>query len=92
MSEAMIPVPATWAARSPLTAQQSADEHAQSLTDPTAYWRDRLAAIDWIQTPTRIDESSFDEVINILRSYTPIEAPSFQAIINPKKIAAPTGF
>jgi hypothetical protein len=38
------------------------------------------------------NESSFDEVINILKSYTPIEAPSFQAIINPKKIAAPTGF
>ncbi len=36
-------------------------DYARWQADPDAYWREQLPALDWIETPTRLDESSFDE-------------------------------
>ncbi len=61
MTDATIPAPADWIARATLTPQAAAAEHARSLADADGYWREQLAALDWITTPTIMDESSFDE-------------------------------
>jgi acetyl-CoA synthetase len=36
-------------------------DYARWQADPDGYWRDQLPALDWIATPAKIDESSFDE-------------------------------
>ena len=60
MSEDIVPAPAWWAERAHITPEAALAEHARSLAEPEAYWREKLTALDWIVTPTRIDESSYD--------------------------------
>ncbi len=38
-----------------------AAEHQRSLSDPDSYWREAIGRLNWITTPTRMDESSFAE-------------------------------
>ena len=35
-------------------------EHMRSLSDPDIYWREQIGRLDWLTTPTRLDESTFD--------------------------------
>ncbi len=61
MTETTIPAPAGWISRATLSPEAAAAEHARSLHDAGAYWREKLPTLDWLTAPTRIDESSFDE-------------------------------
>jgi len=45
----------------PITAERYAADYARSLADPQGFWREQLGRLDWVRTPTRIDESSFNE-------------------------------
>ena len=58
MADMIVPVPDNWAARA--TGDPAAD-YAQSLSDPDRYWRDAIQRLDWVTTPAKMDESSFDE-------------------------------
>ena len=58
MADMIVPVPDNWAARA--TGDPAAD-YAQSLSDPDRYWRDAVQRLDWVTTPAKMDESSFDE-------------------------------
>ncbi len=58
MADMIVPVPDDWAARA---AGDPAADYTRSLNDPDGYWRDAVKHLDWIQTPTTMDESSFDE-------------------------------
>ncbi len=58
---ASYPVPDAWAARAAVTAESYARDHARSLADSDGYWREQIDRLEWERTPTRMDESSFDE-------------------------------
>ena len=58
MTDTIAPVPDYWAKRA--TGNPAAD-YARSLSDPDAYWRDAVNQLDWVRTPSKMDESSFDE-------------------------------
>ena len=58
MTEQVVPVPAYWADRAH---GDPAADYAQSLGDSASFWRKNVARLDWLQTPTTFDESSFDE-------------------------------
>jgi len=45
----------------PITGERYAADYARSLADPQGFWREQLGRLDWVRTPTRIDESSFNE-------------------------------
>ncbi|SDD20861.1 acetyl-coenzyme A synthetase [Sphingomonas sp. YR710] len=57
----IFPVPASWAARAKVTKEKYASLYRQSLNDPEKFWLDHARRLNWIQMPTRADESSFDE-------------------------------
>jgi acetyl-CoA synthetase len=58
MTDMIVPVPDFWAARAH---GDPAADYARSLSDPDSFWRDAIQRLDWVQTPTQMDESSFDE-------------------------------
>ncbi len=58
MADMIVPVPAYWTARAK---GDPVADYAQSLNDPDVYWRDAVKRLDWVQPPTKMDESSFDE-------------------------------
>ena len=58
MADIIVPVPDYWASR--MGADPAAD-YARSLNDADNYWRSALGQLDWVTTPTKMDESSFDE-------------------------------
>ncbi len=55
------PVPAEWADKAIITAQIYADKYAQSVNDPDAFWREEMNRLDWMTTPTKIKNTSFNE-------------------------------
>ena len=55
------PVPAEWADKAIITADIYADKYAQSVSDPDAFWRGEMARLDWMTTPTKIKNTSFNE-------------------------------
>ncbi|WP_157218120.1 acetate--CoA ligase [Flavisphingomonas formosensis] len=60
MADDLIAVPTHWAAGTRIDNARYSDHYAVSLETPELYWRDQIGRLDWIRTPTRIDESSFD--------------------------------
>jgi len=62
MADERVEVPAEWATSARYDAARYAADHARSLADPDGYWRDQVGRLDWIETPTKMDESSFAEV------------------------------
>ncbi len=58
MTDMIVPVPPFWATRAH---GDPAADYAQSLHDPDSFWRDAVQRLDWMQTPTKMDDSSFDE-------------------------------
>jgi acetyl-CoA synthetase len=55
------PVPAEWAARALITAEDYAEQYRQALEQPEAFWRKESARIDWIRPWTKLNRCSFDE-------------------------------
>ena len=64
MVDTIVPVPGAWAARAH---GDPAADYARSLSDPDGYWRDAIELLDWIQSPKRMDESSFNEATFAVR-------------------------
>jgi len=60
LADDLIAVPPHWAAQTRIDDACYSDQYAVSLETPELYWREQLRRLDWIRTPTRIDESSFD--------------------------------
>ena len=58
MADTLVPVPPFWAARA--TGDPVAD-YARSLAEPDSYWHEQVGRLDWVKSPIRMDESSFDE-------------------------------
>jgi acetyl-CoA synthetase len=58
MADMIVPVPDYWAARAE---GHPAADYARSMNEADSYWRDKLTRLDWVTTPTKMDESSFDE-------------------------------
>ncbi|WCT73209.1 acetate--CoA ligase [Sphingomonas naphthae] len=62
MGENMIvPVPESWAGQGAVDAATYAADHARSIADSDGFWRDQIGRLDWVKTPTRMDESDFSE-------------------------------
>ncbi len=59
MAEPLFPVPAAWAASAHVDAAAYQRLHAESLTDPEAFWAREAQIIDWIRPFTRADASSY---------------------------------
>jgi acetyl-CoA synthetase len=60
--EDFIPAPQSAIARTNCTAQQYAENYAQSLSDPDGFWAKQAKRIDWVKAPTVISGWSFDPV------------------------------
>jgi acetyl-CoA synthetase len=58
MAEMIVPVPGFWTERAH---GDPAADYARALNDSDGYWREAVTQLDWVQTPTKMDESSFDE-------------------------------
>jgi acetyl-CoA synthetase len=58
VAEMIVPVPEYWVARAQ---GNPAADYARSLNGPDPYWREAVSRLDWVTTPTKMDESSFDE-------------------------------
>jgi acetyl-CoA synthetase len=58
MTEQVVPVPPYWADRAH---GDPAADYAQSLGGSASFWRKHVTRLDWMTTPTKFDESSFDE-------------------------------
>ena len=61
MSEDFFPVPDAWAKNALLDRAGRAEDYERSIADPHHYWLERAKRIDWINFPTKADESSFAE-------------------------------
>ncbi|WP_174274375.1 acetate--CoA ligase [Sphingomonas bacterium] len=62
MSDAAVyPVPAEWAAHARIDAARYATLYRRSIDEPDAFWLEQAKRLDWIDFPTRGDESSFDK-------------------------------
>jgi acetyl-CoA synthetase len=53
------PVPDVWAAEAKVDKAAYADLYARSLNEPEAFWLEQAKRLDWIEAPTKADESSF---------------------------------
>lgn len=61
MPNDLFPVPDDWAKGALMDRAARDADYARSIDDPQAYWLDRAKRIDWIDFPTKANESSFDE-------------------------------
>ncbi|QJU60108.1 acetate--CoA ligase [Sphingomonas sp. AP4-R1] len=61
MADDLIPIPATFQIDPLYDSAGYARDYHRSLHDPDGFWRDQVHRLDWIETPTRMDESSFHE-------------------------------
>jgi acetyl-CoA synthetase len=52
-------VPGEWAAKAKVDAQRYRAMYDRSLADPTAFWLEQAARLDWSRAPTKADESNF---------------------------------
>jgi len=60
-AEAIVPVPAAWAATAKIDAARYEQWYRQSLDDRDAFWREHAGRLDWAKPFTRVCTSSFDE-------------------------------
>ena len=61
MSEPLYPVPDEWAERATINAERYAALYAESVKDPNGFWAREAERLDWMQFPTKIKDTSFDE-------------------------------
>jgi acetyl-CoA synthetase len=55
------PVPAEWASRAYVNAEQYQEMYRRSIEVPEAFWREESARIDWIKPWTKLSDWSYDE-------------------------------
>jgi acetyl-CoA synthetase len=61
VADDLIPIPASFQTDPFYDAARYQAEYRRALADPDGFWRDQVTRLDWIETPTRMDESSFHE-------------------------------
>ena len=61
MSEELYPVPEYWADRATLDESGYAAMYEAARADPDAFWLEQAGRLDWIKTPRKAGEWSFDE-------------------------------
>ncbi|AMK25566.1 acetate--CoA ligase [Sphingobium sp. TKS] len=61
MSDDFFPVPAEWATSALFDRDGRAADYARSIGDTDAYWLEQARRLDWVNFPTKTDESSFAE-------------------------------
>ena len=62
MTNAVHPVPAAAAAETLTNMAQYQARYAHSIADPDGFWRAQLPRLDWLQTPTKMGNWSWDPV------------------------------
>ena len=61
MSQAIYPVPETWAKDALIDDARYQAMYAQSLADPETFWRGEAKRLDWIKPFTKVSTTSFHE-------------------------------
>jgi acetyl-CoA synthetase len=59
--EELYPVAADWAAHARVNKAAYADLYARSLAEPETFWLDQAKRLEWVQAPTRANESNFHQ-------------------------------
>jgi acetyl-CoA synthetase len=59
MSEKIYDVPAEWAKRAWVDQAKYREMYARSISDPKGFWAEQAKRIDWMKTPTKIENWSF---------------------------------
>src|SRR5215470_9824617 len=59
MSEKIFDVPAEWAKRAWVDQAKYREMYARSISDPKGFWAEQAKRIDWMKTPTKIENWSF---------------------------------
>ena len=59
MSEKIYDVPAEWAKRAFVDPAKYREMYARSISDPKGFWAEHAKCIDWMKTPTKIENWSF---------------------------------
>jgi len=59
MSEKTYDVPAEWAKRAWVDEAKYREMYARSVDDPKGFWAEQAKRLDWMKTPTKIDNWSF---------------------------------
>ncbi len=60
MTDKVYPVPAEWAKRAWINADQYATLYKRSVEDPDGFWGEAGRRLDWIQPYTKVKNTSFD--------------------------------
>ncbi|MGQ0685236.1 acetate--CoA ligase [Bradyrhizobium sp.] len=59
MSEKIYDVPADWSKRAWIDDAKYREMYARSLSDPKGFWAEQAKRLDWMKTPTKVDNWSF---------------------------------
>jgi len=59
MSEKIYDVPAEWAKRAWIDQAKYRDMYARSISDPNGFWAEQAKRVDWMKSPTKIENVSF---------------------------------
>jgi len=59
MSEKTYDVPAEWTKRAWIDEAKYREMYARSVDDPKGFWAEQAKRLDWMKTPTKIDNWSF---------------------------------
>ncbi len=62
MTDQLFPVPAAALAQTRTTADQYHERYAASLTDPDSFWRGEVGRLDWLKSPAKMGDWSWDPV------------------------------
>ena len=59
MSDKIYDVPAEWAKRAWVDQAKYKEMYARSVSDPDGFWAEHAKRIDWMKTPSKIQNVSF---------------------------------
>ena len=59
MSEKIYDVPADWAKRAWIDDAKYKEMYARSMSDPNGFWAEQAKRLDWMKSPTKIENTSF---------------------------------
>src|SRR6516225_7741614 len=59
MSEKIYDVPADWAKRAWIDDAKYKEMYARSVSDPNGFWAEQARRVDWMKSPSRIENVSF---------------------------------
>jgi len=60
MSEKIYDVSTEWTKRAWIDQAKYKDMYARSISDPSAFWAEQARRIDWMKTPIKIENWSFE--------------------------------